>query len=163
MLIHFIPWLSCNFSCDFCSFTGFKNKEHIVPDSVVRAFFTYLDSSFIHKKKIISLSGGEPFLPGEQYKKMISRISREAESRGIPLRMNTNGYYLNSSLPELWNMNIESIQIHIDFRRTPFYNDNSVPDTSDYFTQLTAGIGTSLESEISKVRRQPFVRHCGPR
>lgn len=149
ILIHFIPWLACNLACDFCPYNGIKNKKEIVSGTVVQSFFSYLDRTFAHRQKIIALSGGEPFLPGEQYKEVISGIFNEAGSRGIPVKINTNGYYLHSYIPDLQNKNIQAINICLDYRNTPFGYKNNHPDSNDFFNQLAAGIGKSLENELS--------------
>ncbi|MBN2533924.1 MAG: radical SAM protein [Spirochaetales bacterium] len=145
ILIHFIPWLSCNLSCDFCSFKELKFKDNIVSDSIVQSFFSYIDNHYTNKKKIIALSGGEPFLPGESYKKIITGIFHEAGSRGIPLRINTNGSYLQSNIPVLKDRNIEAIHVSLDVRNTPFENNCPDKDKNNYFEQVTEGIRLSLE------------------
>lgn len=146
ILIHFIPWLSCNLPCDFCSFTGLKHKNDITSDIVVQSFFSYLDRNFADRKRTVALSGGEPLLPGESYKKVIKGIFREAEARGISLRINTNGYFLYSFIPDLQNKNIEAIYISLDFKNTPFENDKPDQAENSYFEQLARGIGVSLEN-----------------
>ncbi|MBN2442499.1 MAG: radical SAM protein [Spirochaetales bacterium] len=147
-LIHFIPWLDCNLSCDYCPYSEINNKDWILPDAVIDNFFTYINSHFKNSQKIIVLSGGEPLLPGEKYTNTISRIFHETESRKLPVRIKTNGYYLQSYLPFFKDKRINSIHISIDFKQTPFPHSAPTEAMKDYIAKLSGSINSSLEQEI---------------
>ena len=160
ILIHFIPWLACNLSCNFCPYENSVNKNRIVSDILIKDFFIYIDKYMADRNKILAISGGEPLLLDNKYKKVISQIFHEAGSRSLPVRIKTNGYYLKSYLPFLQNQKIEGIHIFIDFQQTPFANESPVKDMNEYFKKLVAGINVSLESGI-KTHMKIIIDNAG--
>ena len=60
--LFFTPWYSCNFACSYCFQDEYAHAKDQLSDQVIDAFYAYVDEHFAHRRKYITLFGGEPLL-----------------------------------------------------------------------------------------------------
>lgn len=147
--IFFVPWYSCNFDCSYCYQSGYENKSEIPSKEVIDAFFSYVSTEFINRKKYITLFGGEPLLSGNKYKELIVYFLEKAELLNIDIAIVSNGYYLTEYVDILKTKRIREIQVTLDGageihnQRRPLRGGNPT-----YF-KIVDGIDQALANNIN--------------
>jgi len=112
--IFFVPWYSCNFECSYCYQAEYDNKFSIPTKEIIDSFFQYVNNEFKNRKKYITLFGGEPLLPGNKYKEMVTYFLEKAEFYNLDTAIVTNGYALNEYIDILKSKSIREIQVTLD-------------------------------------------------
>ena len=112
--LFFVPNYTCNFQCSYCYQDEYENSTKITRLEVIDAFFNYVDSEFINRKKYITIFGGEPLLDSPVQKDIVSYLLINAKKRNIDICIVTNGYNLVSYLEVFKNGNLREIQVTLD-------------------------------------------------
>ena len=115
--LFFVPHYSCNFSCSYCYQDEYTNPEMGLTEEKINAFFSYVDYKFLNRRKYITLFGGEPLLPGDNYKKLLEYFLSRATERKLDIAVVTNGYYLAGYTEILKKARIREIQVTLDGTR----------------------------------------------
>jgi uncharacterized protein len=116
--IFFVTGYHCNFDCSYCYQSDYDAEgERINPNLVIDSFFQYIDATFAHRRKYLTLFGGEPLLPGKSNKALIGYFIDEATKRGLDVAVVTNGYLLDEYIDILKKGNIREVQVTIDGTR----------------------------------------------
>jgi uncharacterized protein len=92
--LFFVPNYSCNFACSYCYQEGYNPVQKVVNNDVVDAFFNYITTEFAGRRKYITVFGGEPLLPGENQRAMLTHFITRANEAKLDLAFVTNGYTL---------------------------------------------------------------------
>lgn len=101
----------CNLKCTHCYASG-----NIVPNSndmsieEVKNAVTKLSEIIQHEPRLFIISGGEPTLEVEKLKVAVS----VAHEKGLKVRLNTNGYYLDNELANFLATNKVLTQVSLD-------------------------------------------------
>jgi uncharacterized protein len=112
--LFFVPNYSCNFACSYCYQEGYEPVKQVLNTEIIDAFFTYIKKEFSGKKKYITVFGGEPLLPGENQRKLISHLIDKSLEAQLNIAFVTNGYTLTSYLDLLQKASIREIQVTLD-------------------------------------------------
>lgn len=112
--LFFVPNYSCNFACSYCYQEGYEPVKQVLSTEIIDAFFSYIKQEFAGRKKYITVFGGEPLLPGENQRKLISYIIDKSIEAKLDLAFVTNGYTLVSYLDLLKKASIREIQVTLD-------------------------------------------------
>ena len=146
--LFFIPSYACNFNCFYCYQDTYTTETSSLTYKIIDAFFNYIDNEFGHKKKYITLFGGEPLLPSPHQKEMIEYFIEQTGKRNLGISVVTNGYHLAAYLPVLKNATIREIQVTLDGTRTFHNKRRPLKNGGDTFDMIVQGIDESLAAEI---------------
>jgi uncharacterized protein len=139
---------NCNFGCSYCYQSGYENNGKIPGTPVIDAFFDYVDSAFGTKKKYITLFGGEPLLPGKDYRNLISSFMDNARSRNIDVAVVTNGYCLVEYIDILQKSKIREVQVTLDGTREVHNSRRHLKNGTGTFDKIVRGTDLLLEHGI---------------
>ena len=92
--LFFTPWYSCNFACSYCFQDEYAHTHDKLNDQVIDAFYAYVDEHFAHRRKYITLFGGEPLLNSASRKESVRKIFEEAGKRNLDIAVVSNGYHV---------------------------------------------------------------------
>jgi len=112
--IFFVTNYSCNFACSYCYQDQYNNTGQKLSNEVIDAFFSYLKKEFHHRKKYITIFGGEPLLNSQEQKKLIARILERSAESDLDVSIVTNGYSLEEYADILGKGKIREIQVTLD-------------------------------------------------
>lgn len=146
--LFFVPHYACNFRCTYCYQDEYAPAPAKLPKEVIAAFFEYTEKTFAGRQKYITLFGGEPLLPGEEYRNTIRYFFEKAAQSGIDVAVVTNGFHLIEYLDILRLASIREVQVTLDGvgdvhnQRRPH---NSGQPT---FETIANGIDRLLEAQI---------------
>ncbi len=112
--VFFAPTYRCNFNCSYCYQAGYPDEEKKWGEETIQAFFRFLESELGHRKKYVTLFGGEPFLGGKAHREAVGLFIEETHRRGLDLAAVTNGYHLDEYLDYLSRVNVREIQVTLD-------------------------------------------------
>ena len=143
--IFFVPWYDCNFSCSYCYQDGYRPETGAPGEGVIDAFFNYLAREFGHRKKYITLFGGEPLRAGAGSRSRIGEIIARAAEREIPVAVVTNGYNLAGYLDILSKGTIREIQVTLDGPREVHDSRRFLKNGVGTFERIVQGIDGALE------------------
>ncbi len=112
--LFFVPTYLCNFECDYCYQAPYLTGPDKLSVAVIDSFFSYLQQHMGHRSKYITLFGGEPLLPGKEYKESLSFLLHRCAEHRLDLAVVTNGYHLDEYLDLLSGTSIREIQVTLD-------------------------------------------------
>ena len=112
--LFFVPSYACNFACSYCYQEGYEAHDEPFQESLVDAFFAYVDTELAGRRKYVTIFGGEPLLPGEGTRKTLTHLLAEAAKRSLATAIVTNGYHLEEYLPLFAAARIREIQVTLD-------------------------------------------------
>ncbi len=112
--VFFVPTYLCNFNCSYCYQASYNNKVYPLKSEITLAFFDFIEKELSGRKSYVTLFGGEPLLPGSEYKESIRNFVEESTNRQLDLAVVTNGFLLDEYLHILSPANIREIQITLD-------------------------------------------------
>ncbi len=143
----------CNLRCTYCwtdhLFAQNTQWVNTVIDkkAVDAAFSTIPKIDALESLKIMSLYGGEPFLPSTF--SIVEYILKRGSKRDYMFHANTNGVYLKVFTPLLVQHNISGLGVTLD--GIPAVHDarRKKIDGSGTFAQIREGIDTALDAGIS--------------
>jgi uncharacterized protein len=147
--IFFVPWYSCNFGCDYCFQESYVNPKFLPGDEVIDAFFSYVAKEFAGRKKYLTIFGGEPLLPGEAYKKVVTKLMDGAKNAGMEIAFVTNGYTLEEYAELLVQYPIREVQVTLDGVETLHDVRRPLKGGGATFRKIVAGIDRALEKNLT--------------
>lgn len=147
--LFFVPNYSCNFACSYCYQEGYDPIQKPVSKEVIDAFFEYINNKFAGRQKYITVFGGEPLLPGESQKQMISYLLDKAVSANLDVAFVTNGFTLKSYVELLKKASIREIQVTLDGTETIHDGRRYLKGKQPTFSKIVEGIDACLEAGIN--------------
>jgi len=146
--LFFVPWYTCNFACSYCFQDEYTNPNNISSPELIDSFFSYIHTAFADRRKYITIFGGEPLLPGAQYKEIISTIIHKAAEQHIDIAMVTNGYHIADYVEILQKGTIREIQVTLDGMQQMHDSRRMLRRGKPSFETIVAGIDSLLERKI---------------
>ena len=147
--LFFVPNYSCNFACSYCYQEGYSPAESKMTTEVVDAFFDYIGSEFVGRKKYITVFGGEPLLPGENQRKIIEYLLQKSNEANLDLAFVTNGYTLASYVELLKTASIREVQVTLDGTKSVHDSRRYMKGGQSTFDKIIEGIDRCLQNDIS--------------
>ncbi len=147
--IFFVTNYSCNFACSYCYQEEYTTAQGTLTKVIVDAFFHYLEKEFAGKKKYITLFGGEPLLPGNTQKELISYIVEKTNAAGLDLCVVTNGFTLTEYIDILKKASLREIQVTLDGTQPIHDSRRFLKGRKPTFDKIVEGIDACLAQEIS--------------
>ena len=144
--IFFVPTYACNFSCSYCYQEGYPAEVESLTKEVIDSFYAYVDTAFAGREKYITLFGGEPLLPGEQYKSLIAYFPKGARERGLDTAIVANGYYLTEYIELLEQGRIREIQVTLDGTEAVHNRRRPTKQGGASFKRIVQGIDAALDA-----------------
>ena len=146
--LFFVPWYTCNFKCSYCYQNEYRQISSGPEKAVLGAFFNFLDSHFINRRKYITLFGGEPLLNTKWQRKFIADFIIESNIRKLDIALVTNGYHLSSFMDILENASLREIQVTLDGLQKSHDKRRPLKNGEGTFEKIVEGIDLSLQSGI---------------
>ncbi|MCU4162813.1 radical SAM protein [Carboxylicivirga caseinilyticus] len=146
--LFFTPWYACNFNCSYCFQDEYTNPNETVKNEVIDAFFKYVDHQFAHRRKYITIFGGEPLLNNAVKKESIERIISEANKRELDIAVVTNGYNLIDFIEALKKGRIREIQVTVDGTQEVHDARRMLRGGKGSFERISDGIDALLKNQI---------------
>ena len=146
--LFFVTNYSCNFACSYCYQDQYTKAAGGLTNEVIDSFFTYIGREFAGRKKYITVFGGEPLLPGDRQKEMITYIIEKANKAGLDLCFVTNGYTLTQYIPLLKQGRIREVQVTLDGTEKVHDKRRFLKGGGGTFEQIVNGIDACLENDI---------------
>lgn len=146
--LFYAPSYACNFNCSYCYQDGYGNKEGSDPFLVAGAFFGHIESSFRHRKKYVTLFGGEPLLAGAEHKAFIQYFTGKCNELGLELSVVTNGFNLAEYMPFLTKAAIREVQVTLDGPEEMHNQRRALKNGKKTFERIVTGIDAALEANI---------------
>jgi uncharacterized protein len=146
--LFFITNYSCNFDCTYCYQAGYEPMPQKLTKAIIDSFFSHIKQRFAHRRKYITLFGGEPFLNSPSHKKLIEYLIQQAKALNIEIAAVTNTYHLADYIEILKAGNIREIQVTLDGlgdvhnRRRPLKGGGAT------FEKIVKGIDLLLDANI---------------
>ncbi len=147
--IFFVPNYVCNFACTYCYQDEYANPNKMATKEIVDAFFSYIATAFLGRRKYITVFGGEPLMGGENQRALLTHLIQKSNDAQIDLCFVTNGYTLTTYLPLLKTARIREIQITLDGTASVHDKRRFLKGGGETFNQISEGIDGCLNEEIS--------------
>lgn len=146
--LFFVPNYSCNFACTYCYQEGYEPVRQQLSVEVIDAFFDYVKKEFAGRKKYITVFGGEPLLPGDRQRALISYLIDRSVDSGLDLAFVTNGYTLVSYVGLLKKASIREIQVTLDGTQDVHDSRRYLHGKLPTFAKIVEGIDACLQAGI---------------
>ncbi|MCE1190253.1 MAG: radical SAM protein [Ignavibacteria bacterium] len=147
--IFFVPWYACNFDCSYCYQSGYHNKFTVPSTELIDSFFAYVLKKFAHRKKYITIFGGEPLLPGETYRNTITYILSRAKEANLEVAIVTNGFLLSEYIDILKDNPIREVQVTLDGVNATHDSRRYLQGGGQTFESICKGIDQALTSNVT--------------
>ena len=147
--LFFVPNYSCNFACSYCYQEGYNPVQKVVNNDVVDAFFNYITNEFAGRRKYITVFGGEPLLPGENQRAMLTHFITRANEAKLDLAFVTNGYTLAGYVDLLKTASIREIQVTLDGTQEVHDGRRYLKGKQPTFDKIVEGIDACLEAGLN--------------
>jgi len=147
--LFFVPNYSCNFACSYCYQEGYEPVKQTLNTAIIDAFFNYIKKEFAGRKQYITVFGGEPLLPGENQRKMISYLLEKSKEANLDLAFVTNGYTLAAYVDLLKTGNIREVQVTLDGTHDIHDKRRYLHGKLPTFDKITEGIDACLAAGIN--------------
>jgi uncharacterized protein len=146
--LFFVPTYACNFACSYCYQDEYTAKSKEPSYEVLDAFFAYIETRFVDRKKYITVFGGEPLLSSEYHKNYITSLLKRASEKGLDVAFVTNGYNLKEYIPILKLGHIREIQVTLDGTAKVHNSRRMLHGGKSTFDKIIEGIDAALEAKI---------------
>jgi uncharacterized protein len=147
--LFFVPNYSCNFACTYCYQEGYEPVKQVLSVEVIDAFFDYLRVHFAGKRKYVTVFGGEPLLPGDNQRRLLTHFMSKASEAGLDVAFVTNGYTLASYLDLLSKHRIREVQVTLDGTEEVHDARRFLHGKQPTFQRIVEGIDACLQAGIS--------------
>jgi uncharacterized protein len=147
--LFFVPNYSCNFACSYCYQEGYNPVMKAVTNEVIDAFYNYIGTEFAGRRKYITVFGGEPLLPGDQQRNMITYLLNKANEARLDVAFVTNGYTLASYVDLLKTASIREVQVTLDGTQEVHDGRRYLKGKQPTFDRIVAGIDACLATGIN--------------
>lgn len=144
--LFFVPNYACNFACSYCYQEGYEPVKQTLNNDIIDAFFEYVRVEFAGKKKYVTVFGGEPLLPGENQRKLLTYFIEKANDAQLDLAFVTNGYTLTEYIDLLQTARIREIQVTLDGTQEIHDNRRYMKGKQPTFDKIVAGIDACLHA-----------------
>ncbi len=136
----------CNFDCAYCYQKGIDTSKHFITPEMIDQFIDFVKDHRDQngKQVVVTLFGGEPLLPGRQYRKAIAHVVDLVANENIGLSVVTNGYHLADYVKLLSKANIKEIHISIDGDEPTHNKRRFTKDGKESFARILSGIEKSI-------------------
>jgi uncharacterized protein len=142
--IFYIPSYACNFNCSYCYQEGYGGNSRDKGPAVTSAFFSYVRDYFKDRRKYITLFGGEPLLAGNRNRKFLKDFVKNCREYDLDLAVVTNGYHLESYIPDLSVARIREIQVTLDGPESIHNQRRHLKGGRGTFAAIVRGIDAAL-------------------
>jgi uncharacterized protein len=146
--IFFITNYSCNFACTYCYQDQYNNPNQQLNTDIIDAFFKYVQSEFLGRKKYITVFGGEPLLNTPKQKELITYLLKRAGESNLEICFVTNGYSLQEYSEILGKGKIREIQVTLDGTEEMHNNRRFLKGGAGTFDRIVNGIDACLKNKI---------------
>ena len=146
--LFFTPWYSCNFACSYCFQDEYAHAQDQLSDQVTDAFYDYVDEHFNHRRKYITLFGGEPLLNSPHRKQAVRKIFEEAGKRKLEIAVVSNGYHVLDYLDLMKQARIREVQITLDGTQPVHDSRRMLRGGAGSFDRIVEGVDALLELRI---------------
>ncbi|MBN2348669.1 MAG: radical SAM protein [Bacteroidales bacterium] len=146
--LFFVPSYACNFGCFYCYQDEYTNPSLTVTSEIIDAFFSYIDTEFASRNKYITLFGGEPLLPGKNFREHIASLLKKAGDRKIDVAIVTNGYHLADYIPILKSGSIREVQVTLDGTADIHNKRRPLKNGLGTFDKIVEGIELALQHKL---------------
>jgi len=146
--IFFVTNYSCNFACQYCYQGQYSYPAKVLNRDVIDAFFSYVKSEFVSRKKYVTIFGGEPLLNNPKQKDLIDYIIDRSVKDDLSLCFVTNGYYLEEYMPFLRKGKIREIQVTLDGTASIHNSRRFLKGGGGTFDKIVKGIDACLKDNI---------------
>lgn len=147
--LFFVPNYSCNFACSYCYQEGYEPVKQVLNVDIIDSFFNYVKTEFAGKKKYVTVFGGEPLLPGDNQRKLITHFITKANEAKLDLAFVTNGYTLTEYVDLLKTASIREIQVTLDGTQDVHDNRRYMHGKLPTFEKIIKGIDACLQANIN--------------
>lgn len=137
---------ACNFKCSYCYQRDYSRQSGKNNLAVAEAFFGYICTAFMGRKKYITLFGGEPLLTGPENLKLLSFFVEQSRRSNLDLAIVTNGYNLAEFVPVLSGTSIREIQLTLDGPESVHNTRRPHKGNQGTFSKIVKGIDTALKA-----------------
>lgn len=146
--LFFTPWYTCNFKCSYCFQDEYTNPLQDASPQLVDAFYDYVDTHFAHRRKYITLFGGEPLLKAPAKREIVADVMQKASLRGLDVAVVTNGYHLLDYLDLLKQSRIREVQVTLDGTKQVHDARRVLRNGQGSFDRISEGIDALLQNQI---------------
>jgi uncharacterized protein len=146
--LFFAPTYACNFACSYCYQSEYAPSAVSDTESVIEAFFRYVDEHFRDRKKYVTIFGGEPLLPGPRQRAVIEALVRGAAACGLEVAVVTNGYLLEEYLDLLSQAQVREIQVTLDGVGSVHDKRRPLHGGGPTFEKIVAGVDAALARDV---------------
>lgn len=146
--LFYVPTYACNFGCDYCYQQAYAPEARSEQRAVIEAFFAYVDTAFVGRKKYVTIFGGEPLLPSPSARGAIEQLTSETRSRGLDVAVVTNGYHLASYVDLLSSARIREVQVTLDGPEPVHDARRFLKGGGGTFQQVVHGIDACLAARL---------------
>lgn len=146
--LFFVPNYSCNFACSYCYQEGYNPVQKVVHNEVVDAFFDYIKTEFAGRRKYVTVFGGEPLLPGDHQRAMLTHFIKKANESKLDLAFVTNGYTLADYVDLLKTARIREIQVTLDGTQEVHDGRRYLKGKQGTFDKIVEGIDACLAAGL---------------
>jgi uncharacterized protein len=147
--VFFVPTYHCNFSCSYCYQSQYPALKQQLTPEVTDSFFSFINQQFAHRKKYITLFGGEPLLDSPGYKKSIEYFIESCKKQDLTLAIVTNGYSIDKYIDLLDNTFVREIQVTLDGTGPMHDSRRKLGNNGPTFHQIVRNIDTCLQKDIA--------------
>ena len=147
--LFFVPNYSCNFACTYCYQEGYEPVKQVLSSEVIDAFFEYVRLNFAGRRKYVTVFGGEPLLPGENQRRLLTHFMTKASEAELEVAFVTNGYTLASYLDLLSLHRIREVQVTLDGTEEVHDARRFLHGKLPTFQRIVEGIDACLNAGIS--------------
>ncbi|MDD2798148.1 MAG: radical SAM protein [Bacteroidales bacterium] len=146
--LFFVPNYSCNFACSYCYQEGYNPVQQTLTNEIIDSFFDYVKKEFANRKKYVTVFGGEPLLPGDNQRKLISYFLSKATDAKLDVAFVTNGYTLASYIDLLKTASIREVQITLDGTEEIHDARRYMKGKLPTFSRIVEGVDACLKNGI---------------
>lgn len=146
--LFFVPNYSCNFACTYCYQDEYTTAKQGLTTEVVDAFFNYIASEFVGKRKYITVFGGEPLLESPKQKELIKYLLSKAADAKLEVCFVTNGYTLTDYVDILRHASIREIQITLDGIGEMHDKRRFLKGGGATFNKIADGVDACLKNQL---------------
>lgn len=145
-----IPTYGCNLACTYCYEHGISEKDGLIKEEVVDAFFDYANTSFTDRKAkpFITLFGGEPLVNSPAQRKIIEYIIDKCIQYDYEIAAVTNGFDLTNFIDILKKVKIKEIQVTLDGSREIHNQRRGTTNGKGTFDRVITGMELLVENKI---------------
>ncbi len=146
--LFFVMNYSCNFACSYCYQDEYTNPHQSAGHDLIDAFFRYLETGMAHRKKYITLFGGEPLLNTPHQRELVSYFIEKANEARLEICLVTNGYSLTEYIDILKKGRIREVQVTLDGTAAVHDHRRFLKGGGATFDKIVRGVDACLENKL---------------